>query len=85
MIPFIARINVRHGSRQFRLWIPLALVWLLLLPIVLVLLPFFVLICVIGRVNPFVALGALWEILCGTRGAEVEFGDLGTAVSIYVF
>ena len=34
MIPFVAVVSLRdHESRTFRLWVPLFLIWLLLLPL----------------------------------------------------
>ena len=38
MIPFVAVVSLRNQeSRTFRLWIPLVLIWLLLLPIAILL------------------------------------------------
>jgi hypothetical protein len=73
MIPMVAAMRFgREGDRSFRLWIPLALVWLLLLPIVLLLLPLVMLACAIGDVNPFRAIGTLWNLLAGMKGLEVD-------------
>ncbi len=85
MIPFVARISVRRGTRHLRLWIPLAIVWLLLLPALLLLIPLGLVACVITRVDPLRAAGSLWSILCGVQGSEIEFENSGGSVSIYVF
>jgi hypothetical protein len=85
MIPFMARVSVRRGSRAFRLWIPLAIAWLLLLPIVLVLLPIAIVACLIARVDPLGAIGTFWAILCGVQGSEIEVENSSGSISIYVF
>lgn len=85
MIPFVARISVRRGSRDFRLWIPLAIVWLLLLPAMLLLVPLVLISCLIARVDPLDALGFFWAILCGIQGSEFEVESAGRSISIYVF
>ncbi len=42
MIPFVAEVNIRHRrQRNFEFWIPLALLWILLLPLVILLLQIF--------------------------------------------
>ena len=85
MIPFMARVSVRRSSRAFRLWIPLALVWLLLLPLVLVLLPLAFVACLVARVDPLAAIGTGWAILCGVQGSEIEVENSSGSISIYVF
>jgi hypothetical protein len=70
---FVAAIRVRKRNREFQMWIPLLLLWLMLLPVVLLLVPVFLVACCVGRVDPFVALLALWRIFTGLRGTEVEF------------
>ena len=85
MIPFIARVSLRHKRRNFRFWIPLALVWLLLLPVVLMLMPFFVIACIAGKVSPLVALSVCWDIVVNTKGSEIEVDNAGTSLAIYVF
>ena len=85
MIPFVARISVRHGSRDFRLWIPLAIVWLLLLPTTLLLVPLGLIACLIARVDPLVAVRSLCAILCGVQGTELEIESARRSISIYVF
>jgi hypothetical protein len=46
MIPFVAVISLRNQeSRTFRLWIPLVLLWVLLLPLGALLSPFIFIAC----------------------------------------
>ena len=86
MIPLVASVSVRNKrSRGFRLWIPLALAWLLLLPAALLLLPVVFVACWVGRIDPFQALSALWQILSALKGSNVEFEDEDSSVLIHVF
>ena len=86
MIPLVASVSIRNKrSRGFRLWIPLALVWLLLLPVALLLLPVVFVACWAGRIDPFEALSALWQILSALKGSNVEFEDEDSSVLIHVF
>ena len=64
MIPFVAVVSVPdRRSHTFRLWIPLFLVWLLVLPLGLLLLPAVFIGGLVCRVNPFRALSVVWQIL----------------------
>ena len=85
MIPFVARVSVRHKRRDFRIWIPLALVWMLLLPVVLILSPLFVIACVVARVRPLQALSVCWDIVVSTKDSQIEVANSTTSFSIYVF
>jgi len=54
MIPLAAVLRLRHeDSPGFRLWTPLFLVWLLLVPLGIVLSPLIFVVCLVCRVNPF--------------------------------
>jgi hypothetical protein len=76
MIPLFAVIGFRTSrQRTFRLWLPLFLVWLLLLPAVLVLFPFFLVGCLILDLNAFKAIAAGWNLMAGLRGTHVEVND----------
>jgi hypothetical protein len=76
MIPLFAMIGFRTARRRtFRLWLPLFLVWLLLLPLVLVLFPFFLVGCLILDLNAFKAIVAGWKLMAGMRGMHVEVND----------
>ncbi len=98
MIPFFAviRISTRKNSHRpqprkrplpgwLGLWVPLFLIWLLLLPLVLVLLPLAMLACLIVRVNPFRALAALWCILSGLSGTHIEVNAPDALVLVRIF
>jgi hypothetical protein len=73
MIPLIAvvRIEPRHG-RRIRLWLPLFLVWLLLVVLGLVLSPLILLACLIARLNPFQAIWGLVGVFVAMAGTHIE-------------
>ena len=84
MIPLMARLRVRSPKLNFSLWLPLFLIWLLLLPVVIVLLPLVILVCLLFGNNPFPALGAGWQLLCGLRGTHVEINEPQQSVFLVI-
>lgn len=78
MIPFGATVRVR----RFRIWIPLLLGWLLLLPIALLLMPVFFIACRIERIDSLRMLAAGWQLLHGLRGTHIEATAGGTSFAI---
>ena len=85
MIPLLLTVWIRRpGSRGVPLWVPLILVWLLLLRLALLLLPLFVVGCLIGMLNPFRVLWVFWGILNGARGTSVEAANGRHAVLIRI-
>jgi len=85
MIPFVAMVSVRgRESRTFRLWVPLFLVWLLLIPLAALLSPVIFIVCLAFRVNPFRGFAAAWQLLTALSHTEcaVEHGSAG--VSFYI-
>ena len=85
MLPLVVRVHVLgRAGRGVRLWIPLFLMWLLLLPFALIVLPVLFVVCIVVDVDPFPALGAIWRVLCGLSGAhvEVEAPDASVFVSV---
>ena len=85
MIPFVAVVSLRHQeSRTFRLWIPLFLIWLLLLPLVLVLSPFIFLACLVCRVNPFRGVLVLWQIVSALTDTQVDVEQRSAGMSFHI-
>lgn len=85
MIPFVAVVSLRNEeSRTFRFWIPLFLVWLLLLPLVIVLSPFMVIACLACRVSPFRGVAVLWQILTALRRTEFDFENHSAGLSFHI-
>jgi hypothetical protein len=85
MIPFVAVVSVPdRRSHMFRLWIPLFLVWLLVLPLGLLLLPVVFVAGLVCRVNPFRAVSALWQLLSALQDTNVEVVRRSASVSICI-
>ncbi len=80
MIPLFAVIRVE----RFRLWIPLFIVWLLVLPLVLVLLPLAMLALLVVRINPLRALVTFWQVFTGVTGTNIEVKDKNAAVQVRI-
>jgi hypothetical protein len=73
MIPFVAVVSLRNQeSRTLRLWIPLVLIWLLLLPLGILLSPFIFIACLVCRVNPLRGVAVLWQILNALTDTQLD-------------
>lgn len=85
MIPFVAVVSLRdRESRTFRLWIPLFLIWLLLLPLVVLLSPFVFIACLFCRVNPFRGVAVMWQILTALTDTNIEVEHRSAGVSFHI-
>jgi hypothetical protein len=86
MIPMVGVISVRRWprSRSFRLWIPLFLLWLVLLPFALLALPLLLIVCLIRRVNPFEAIATLWHILVALKDTHIEIDNRNALVLVRI-
>jgi uncharacterized membrane protein SpoIIM required for sporulation len=85
MIPFVAVVSVPdRRSHTVRLWIPLFLVWLLVLPLGLLLLPVVLIAGLVCRVNPFRAVSVLWQLLSALKDTNVEVARRSASVSICI-
>jgi len=85
MIPFVAVVSLRnHQSRTFRLWIPLFLVWLLLLPLGILLSPFIFVACLFCRVNPFRGVALTWQILNALTDTRLEVENRSAGMSFHI-
>jgi hypothetical protein len=73
MIPCLAMVRVGgHGRRGIRLWLPLFLLWPLLLPFAVLLA---VASLILARLYGITAAGAFrtgWKLACGWRGTHIE-------------
>jgi len=86
MISLLAYIRIRTDrNRGFRLWIPLFLAWLLLAPVVLLLLPLFLVVCVVGEVDSWRALSTFWQMLVGLKNTHVEVAHQETSILVHTF
>lgn len=85
MIPFVAVISLRNQeSRTFRLWIPLVLLWVLLLPLGALLSPFIVIACLVCRVNPLRGVAVMWQILNALTDTELEVEHRSAGISFHI-
>jgi hypothetical protein len=86
MIPMVGVISVRHWrhSRDFRLWIPLFLLWLVLLPLAVLALPVLFIVCMISRVNPFEAIATCWHIFAELKDTHIEVDNRNALVLIRI-
>lgn len=85
MIPFVAVVSLRNQeSRTFRLWIPLILVWLLLLPLAILLSPFIFTACLFCRVNPFRGVAVMWQILNALTDTNIEVEHRSAGMSFHI-
>jgi uncharacterized membrane protein len=85
MIPFVAVISLRNQeSRTFRLWIPLMLLWVLLLPLGALLSPFIFIACLVCRVNPLRGVAVMWQILNALTDTELEVEHRSAGISFHI-
>ena len=85
MIPFVAVVSLRNSeSRTFRVWIPLFLVWLLLVPLGILLSPFIFIACLVCRVNPFRGVAVLWQILNALTDTKLEVEHRSAGMSFHI-
>jgi hypothetical protein len=85
MIPFVAVISLRNQeSRTFRLWIPLVLIWFLLLPLGILLSPFIFIACLVCRVNPLRGVAVLWQILNALADTQLDIEHRTAGVSFHI-
>jgi len=69
-------------KRQFHLWIPVLLIWVLLLPFVLLLVPLVFVACLVMGADPIQGVSVYWELFSGLRGVRVEVEDPGARIRI---
>ena len=86
MIPFAAEVNIRNPRhRSLHLWIPLAILWILLLPFVILVFPLFLIACMVAGIEPFHATAVLWNILNSLGDTEFCVDNPGTSFSVHLY
>ncbi|HEY1710059.1 MAG TPA: hypothetical protein VGG10_17445 [Rhizomicrobium sp.] len=86
ILPLVAVIRIRTlEGRHIALWVPLFLIWLLLLPFAVVLTPIFVIVCLAVGVDPFQAIAAFWRIFAAFCGTHVEVDSPNATVFVHVY
>ena len=85
MIPFVAVVSLRNQeSRTFRLWIPVFLMWLFLVPLGILLSPFIFVGFLICRVNPFRGVVVLWQILTALSDTQLVVEHRSAGMSFHI-
>lgn len=83
MIPMTATVRVQKaGNREWKFWVPLFLAWVLALPLAIIALPFFLIACLIGWINPFRAMGVFFGIFSALAGTEFDLEKDGHTVKV---
>jgi len=73
MIPLIATVRIKpRRGRSIRLWLPLFLIWFLLVVLGVLLSPIIVIACLIAGLNPFTAVWGLIRVFLALAGTEIE-------------
>lgn len=75
-------VRRRRGGRRVRLWLPLVLLWILLLPVALLLAPAIVVACLVFRCDPLAGTQAVFGLLCNLSGTSIEVDTPDTLVFI---
>jgi hypothetical protein len=86
-VPMLAIVQIlpAKSRRTLRLWVPLFLVWLLLLPFAVVLLPLYFVMCAVMDIAPFRTIGALFGVLGAMGGTHIEVDSPDASVFIHVY
>lgn len=81
----IVRILPSESRRGIRLWVPVFLIWLLLLPFFVVLLPVYFIVCAAIDIHPLRTLGAVARVLGSLGGTHVEVQSPDANVFFHVY
>jgi len=86
MIPVAGAVRIGdcrvHG---FRLSIPFLLLWVLMLPLLVLIVPVLFVAAICARLNPFTAVGALLRVLAALRGTQVEVVNESMSLLVNIF
>jgi len=73
VIPLVAHVIVEpEHARPIRLWLPLFLVWLLLVVLGVLLSPLIIIACLWVRMNPFTTVWRLCRVFAALAGTVIE-------------
>ena len=85
MIPLWMTIRVRSANgRHIALYLPVFLIWLVVMPLAALLTPLGLMWCLRWRVNPIYAASAAWALLGASRGTAIEVEHPGAAVCVRI-
>jgi hypothetical protein len=83
MIPSLAKVRVgRRHSRGVRLWLPLFLLWPLLVPLAVVLVVASIVLAAMTGATVATILRTAWQLACGFRGTCVEVDSSDVAFQV---
>lgn len=86
MPPLMMILRIRTDSgRGVRLWLPLFLLWLLVLPLAILLLPFYLVFCAYERVNAVRGIAAFWTLISATVGTHIEIATPRALVFMHIY
>lgn len=83
--PLLLHMRIPCGRSHIGLWLPWFLVYLLLVPVIIVLIPFaliWALVSIPGgkALVPFTAFYYFWQVLASLRGLKVEIEDKSRSI-----
>lgn len=81
----ILHILPSASHRGLRLWVPLFLIWILLLPFLLVVLPVYFVVCGGVDLRPFKTLGAFFMVLGSLGGTHLEVDTPSASVFVRIY
>ena len=70
--PLLMTVSIQRPDRHMRLWLPMFLVWILLLPLCLLLLPLVLIVALAVGHKPFRALAGLLGVLGSLSGTCID-------------
>jgi hypothetical protein len=86
MIPVAGAVRIGDRRVQgFRLSVPFLLLWIILAPLLLVVVPVLFVACLFVRVNPFRAVAVLFQILAALKGTQIDVANDRFSVLLNVF
>ena len=83
-LALVLRIDRADGT-TLRLWLPLFLLWLLLLPVAIAMLPFLLLAAAIFGAEILAAFAAIAALLAALRGTHVEVAGRHSDVFVHIY
>lgn len=86
MTPNIAVVQFQNPHwRGMRLWVPLFLLWIPFLVLSPLLLLALCGLCIAGRVKPWRAIAAFWDLTCSLPGTDVQVRMDANHVRVRIF
>jgi hypothetical protein len=86
MIPVAGAVRIGdYRVHGFRLSIPFLLLWMLMLPLLVLIVPVLFVAAICVRLSPFTAVGALLQVLAALRGTQVEVVNESISMLVNIF